>query len=98
MDKTTRSDLIILVAGLAGVVGAAILKSLRNAESTAAQDTPMSVPLPELLATVTILRRGGTFAGWYPNNSLALGIAGLVVGAGVGLASGRIRSFLPRAG
>ncbi len=99
MDASTRSDLVIIGAGLTGVLAAAVIKSLRQSDpATDRVMAPLSLPLPELLTTISVVRRGGKLTRTYPDNVLLLGLAALAVGTGIGLASGRFRSLLPTTG
>jgi hypothetical protein len=96
MDKTGQSDLVIIVAGAAGVTVATIVQTLRGREREAGEAAFNPLIFPSFLAATTMTRRGGKIVGLYPKRTLLLGAAAFGLGAGLVLASNVVGHLLPR--
>jgi hypothetical protein len=98
MDKTSQSDLAVLVAAVAGVALAAIAQSARRADDASGAAGAAYAPMivPSFLAATTLARRGGKMTGLYPERTLLLAAAAFTFGAGIVLASNAVGGFLPK--
>jgi hypothetical protein len=96
MDQSTRTDLVILAAALAGLATIAGVRALR--EDAAVDASAPLLVLPSLVAAASLTRRAGRMANWYPERVALLGATAFAAGVGLGLFAGPLRALLPKVG